>query len=137
MAGTARPRGWIPRLAERLRRTREPRGVTLRPIASDTTLVFGRDTVRALMLPGHTAGSVAYLFRGVLFVGDGASHRGSRLRPARAGYSDDTRLARRSLARVLDALPAGAVRLVCTAHARCAELTPDVRRALTGSAGAG
>ena len=89
-------------------------------------------TVRAFSMPGHTAGSVAYLFRGVLFVGDGASHSGSRLRPARAGYSDDTRLARRSLGRVLDALPAGAVRLVCTAHARCAAYTPELRRAVTG-----
>lgn len=40
------------------------------PFSKDTVFVFGRDTLHAFLVAGHTAGSTAYLFRGVLFVGD-------------------------------------------------------------------
>jgi glyoxylase-like metal-dependent hydrolase (beta-lactamase superfamily II) len=54
----------------------------------------GADTVRAYVVPGHTAGSAAYLFRGVLFVGDAVTHtRAGGFAPARRGYSDDRRAA--------------------------------------------
>jgi len=48
-----------------------PGEVDVRPYAGDTTFVVGADTVWAYSVPGHTAGSAAYLFRGVLFVGSG------------------------------------------------------------------
>jgi glyoxylase-like metal-dependent hydrolase (beta-lactamase superfamily II) len=96
--------------------------VTVRELSGDTTLVFGRDTVRAFALPGHTAGSVAWLVGRVLLVGDGASHSptSGRLRPARRGFSDDAAQAARSLSRLRDAVGAHPVRAICTAHARCA-----------------
>ena len=95
-------------------------------IARDTTLVFGRDTVRAFLVPGHTAGSAAYLARGVLFVGDAASADHGGLRAARRGYSSDVALARSSLARLAAATAPHAPRLVCTAHARCAPSTASL-----------
>ncbi|MBD0321001.1 MAG: MBL fold metallo-hydrolase [Gemmatimonadetes bacterium] len=44
--------------------------VTVRPFAADTVFTFGGDTLRAFLLPGHTPGHAAYLFRRVLFMGD-------------------------------------------------------------------
>jgi glyoxylase-like metal-dependent hydrolase (beta-lactamase superfamily II) len=126
--------GWIPRLADRLHPPALPRPGELRvgAIGRDTALVFGNDTVRAFLVPGHTAGSTAYLARGVLFVGDAVSHGPGGLRPARRGYSADVRLARSSLARLGTAVAPHAPRLVCTAHARCAASTPALWARLAG-----
>lgn len=126
--------GWIPRAADWLRSPGLPaRGaVRVVAVASDTTLVFGHDTVRAFRMAGHTAGSVAYLARGVLFVGDAASATvgGDRLRHARRGYSDDQARAQWSMARLRAAVAPYDVRLVCTAHARCVAATPGSWAAL-------
>ncbi|MDF1503870.1 MBL fold metallo-hydrolase [Roseisolibacter sp. H3M3-2] len=135
LAGRTPHRGWIPRLADRLRRPDLPDArVRVREVAGDTALVFGRDTVRAFALPGHTAGSVAWLVGGVLLVGDGASHGplDGRHRPARRGFSDDAGAARRSLARLRAAVAPHVVRAVCTAHARCAPADPATWRRLGG-----
>jgi glyoxylase-like metal-dependent hydrolase (beta-lactamase superfamily II) len=117
-------RGWIPRAADWLWAPDLPARGRVRAVAvaRDTALPFGRDTVRAFGVPGHTAGSVAYLVRGVLFLGDAASTPwpgGGGLVPARRGYSDDAADARRSLRRLRAALAGTPVRLLCTAHARC------------------
>jgi glyoxylase-like metal-dependent hydrolase (beta-lactamase superfamily II) len=123
LRGSAPHRGWIPGLADRLRRPALPHArVAVRELPGDTALVFGRDTVRAFALPGHTEGSVAWLVGGVLLVGDGASHSptSGRLRPARRGFSDDAGQAARSLARLRDAVAPYRVRAICTAHTRCA-----------------
>jgi len=134
LVGRATFRGWVPRLTDRIHRADAPRpgDLTLRPFASDTFFVFGADTLRAYLVPGHTAGSAAYLFRGVLFAGDAISktYLSNELRPARAGYADDTALARRSLAELLAKAEARGVRVVCTAHARCAPYTPELRHQL-------
>lgn len=135
LLGQAPHRGWIPRLADRLRRPALPDArLDVRELAGDTALVFGRDTVRAFALPGHTAGSVAWLLGDVLFVGDGASHAPThgRLRPARRGFSDDARRARRSLLRLRDAVAPYRVRALCTAHARCAPADSVTWHRLTG-----
>jgi glyoxylase-like metal-dependent hydrolase (beta-lactamase superfamily II) len=116
--------GWIPRAADRLRAPRLPARGRLRvvPVTADTVLTFGRDTVRAYPVPGHTAGSVAYLVRGTLFLGDAATSpwpRDGPLAPARRGFSDDPAQARRSLRRLRAALAGVPVARLCTAHARC------------------
>lgn len=115
-------RGWIPRLAERVKRSAVPRSARLdvRPFARDTTYVFGRDTLYAFLVPGHTAGSAAYLFRGILFIGDAVTFtRWAGFGPARRGYSDDAAAASAALERLWERIPPGAVRHVCTAHAHC------------------
>jgi hydroxyacylglutathione hydrolase len=134
-AGERHHRGWIPAMVERLRRSEMPRRgeVDVRPFSRDTAVVFGRDTLYAFAVPGHTAGSTAYLFRGILFVGDAATYtRWGGFGPARRGYSDDAQVAARNLDALWARLPVTAVRLVCTAHAKCAAMTPrlltDVKR---------
>jgi glyoxylase-like metal-dependent hydrolase (beta-lactamase superfamily II) len=122
--------GWIPRLADRALGTPGPGPgeVTVRPIARDTALVFGVDTVHAFLMPGHTAGSVAWLMDGMLLAGD-ALYRGylGDFRPAMVGYSDDTAEARRSAEALFVRLETFRVDSVCTAHGRCAAYDADFR----------
>jgi glyoxylase-like metal-dependent hydrolase (beta-lactamase superfamily II) len=125
----ARAADWL--LAPRLPRRGEVRVV---PVARDTAVVFGADTVRAFATPGHTAGSVSWLVGDVLFVGDAASADvlTGRLRSARALYAESVAESARSLARVRRATAPFRVRLVCTAHARCATPSAEAWRAVAG-----
>ena len=121
--GSAAHRAWIPRLADRLRRPRLPRAGELRvtSFARDTTFAIGRDTMRAYLVTGHTAGTTVYLFRGVLFLGDAVTYSGfGGFAPAKRGFSDDRKAAIENLADLWDRLPAEGIRYACTAHARCA-----------------
>jgi glyoxylase-like metal-dependent hydrolase (beta-lactamase superfamily II) len=122
-------RGWIPRTFERLKQSGLPHlgEVDVRTFSRDTAFVFGRDTLWAYLVPGHTAGSVVYLFRGILFLGDAATYtRWGGFAPARRGYSDDARTAAHNLDALWARLPAGRARYVCTAHAKCAPMTPEL-----------
>jgi hydroxyacylglutathione hydrolase len=128
-------RGWIPRAAERVKRSQLPRAgeVDIRAFSGDTAFVFGSDTLLAYVVPGHTSGSTVYLFRGLLFLGDAATYaRWGGFAPARRGFSDDPEAAARSLDALWKRVPLARVRYVCTAHAKCSPLTPeflaDVRR---------
>jgi len=98
--------------------------VAVRPFAADTMFVFGRDTLRAYVLPGHTPGSAAYLFRRVLFLGDAFSwHLLRGIGPADEIFTEDTRQNRANLRALLArVLPLG-VDWACNAHAKCAR--PD------------
>lgn len=127
--GERHHRGWIPRTLEDLKGSGLPRpgDVDVRTFSRDTAFAFGRDTLYAFLVPGHTAGSAVYLFRGMLFLGDAATYtRWSGFAPARRGYSDDTRIAARNLEALWVRLPPNAVRYVCTAHAKCAALTAEL-----------
>lgn len=127
LTGAARHGGLVPRWAERVRASDLPGAgeVAVRGFARDTAFVFGADTLRAHVVPGHTAGSAAYLFRGVLFAGDAVTYtRWGGFGPARGIYSDDRRTAARSLAALWARLPEGAVHRVCPAHAHCAAFGP-------------
>lgn len=95
--------------------------VEVRPFATDTAFTLGRDTLRAFPVPGHTAGSAAYLFRGVLFVGDAVaySYLGG-FRPAFGVFTDDPGRGRASMASLWERVRPYAPRWVCTAHAKCA-----------------
>ena len=126
LVGLEPHRGWLPRWSDRLDPPRLPRPGELAVVSfsGDTTLLVGADTVRAYLVRGHTAGSVVYLFRGVLFLGDAVTY--GRLRgfgPPMRGVTDDRRAARDNLDSLWRRLPRGAVRHVCTAHARCVPFT--------------
>lgn len=126
--GERRHRGWIPRAAELLKRSGLPRPgeVDVHTFSRDTSFVFGADTLHAYVVPGHTAGSTVYLFRGMLFLGDAATYtRWGGFAPARRGFSDDARTAARNLEALWNRVPRHSVRYVCTAHAKCSPLTPD------------
>ena len=123
------------RWAERFKDSALPRPGELdaRTFSRDTTYMIGRDTLRAYIVPGHTAGSAVYLFRGVLFVGDAATHSMLRgFRSAKAQFSDDPKLAAENLSRLWPRLPSNGIRAMCTAHAECAVLTPALRERLGG-----
>ena len=128
LTGTAAHRGWIPLWIERLRASRLPRPgeLDVYTFTRDTTFRVGADTLRAYLVAGHTPGSVVYLFRGVLFLGDAVTwSRWGGFAPAKRGFSDDSRVAAENLARLWPRLPPGAVRYACTAHARCTAFTPS------------
>lgn len=98
--------------------------VDVAPFARDTFFAFGRDTVRAFVVPGHTPGSAAYLFRDVLFVGDAVRRSPfTGWSGALPVFTASTAENRASLHALFDrALPLG-VTWVCNAHAKCAR--PD------------
>jgi glyoxylase-like metal-dependent hydrolase (beta-lactamase superfamily II) len=103
-----------------------PGELALRPFAADTSWALGSDTIRAFRVTGHTAGSTAYLFRGILLVGD-AVHRFPLTGFGRSLgiFTDDRAASEASLRSLFDrALPFG-VEWVCTAHGKCAR--PDER----------
>jgi glyoxylase-like metal-dependent hydrolase (beta-lactamase superfamily II) len=138
--GEAHYDGWIPKLADRIHPPRLPqRGeVDVVPFASDTAFVFGADTVRVFLVPGHTDGSSAYLVRGVLFAGDAIGFVPlAGFKSARRGFSDDTELAADNLGRLFDRLKAYDVDAVCTAHARCGAFTEAFRSKILPARGAG
>lgn len=122
LIGDRDPGGWVPRLSRRIWPPDLPsRGdLQLVPVRRDTMFAFGADTVFAFPVPGHTPGSMAYLFRGVLFVGDAMNWRPfSGWSGARPEMSDDVDESDRSMAALRRRLPPGSVRVVCTAHAKC------------------
>ncbi len=113
-----------------------PGDVRVEAFGRDTAFALGRDTVFAYSVPGHTAGSSAYRFRDLVFVGDAISympilgfHGPSRL------YSEDREEGELNLAALFRKIEGTGVRWVCTSHGKCAELTPEFRRRTTGVPG--
>ncbi|MCC6242950.1 MAG: MBL fold metallo-hydrolase [Gemmatimonadaceae bacterium] len=134
--GSATYRGPVPRIADRLNDYQRPTpdDVRLIPLGGDTLFVFGRDTLRAYAVPGHTPGSMAYLFRETLFVGD-AANRGvvGDFRGTLSIYSDSVPQSRTSMIALLARLDTSRVRwrTLCTAHAKCAVVDSALRAQIT------
>ena len=127
--GQALHKGLIPRIAEGILFTDlpNPGEVEVSGFSRDTAFLLGSDTLRAYLIPGHTAGSAAYLFRGILFVGDALSWTSrSGFRPVKPIHSDDSAQNRASVAALWGRLPQGEVQWVCTAHGRCSAYTDDL-----------
>lgn len=123
LIGTASYSGWATRIGDAVNEYPHPKPgeLALEPVTADTAIVLGRDTVHAFPIPGHTAGSVAYLFRGILFGGDAVNWRaGSGFQGARPEFSDSVEQSRESLAALWQRLPLSRTRILCTAHGKCA-----------------
>ena len=77
-------------------------GLKVTRILSDgETFKLGNLNFRVFSIPGHTAGSAAFLVGGVLFLGDSAfATRDSGLREASCPFSEDMKRNRASLARL-------------------------------------
>ena len=121
--GEVRYSGWAAKMGDELNEYPRPRHGELAIIAvdSDTAIALGRDTVFAFPVPGHTAGSTAYLFRGILFGGDAINWRpGSGFQGARPEFSDSVAQSRESLRALWLRLPGSRVRIMCSAHGKCA-----------------
>lgn len=128
--GEAGYSGWAAKMGDELNTYPHPQPgeLALVPVAQDTAIVLGADTVYAFPIPGHTAGSVAYLFRGILFGGDAINWRpGSDFQGARPEFSDSTEQNRESLRALWKRLPESRVRIMCTAHGKCAPSSPALR----------
>ena len=101
-----------------------PGEVAVRPFARDTLFTFGRDTLRAFLVGGHTEGSAAYLFRDVLFVGDAVRRTPLRgFGGAARIFTADGRRSRESVRDLFERVRPYRVEWVCNAHAKCAR--PD------------
>ncbi len=132
--GEARHRDLPSRVAERVfgRRGPRPGEVDVRPFGADTAFAFGADTVRAFLLPGHTAGSAAYLFRGVLFAGDAIAYNHlSGFQGAKRIFTRDFERSRASLASLFERVKPYDARWVCNAHGKCAAVNPAFIRRVT------
>ncbi len=88
----------------------------------------GRERVLAIPLAGHTAGSYAYVFRGVLFAGDAFNYEDGVLSFPPDIVTEDMAAVRRSIAQLPKLLGGVDVKIICTGHGGC---TPaDQTRAL-------
>ena len=72
----------------------------LRAVDDGVALELGGETFTPVVLPGHTAGSVVWLWRDVAFTGDAVMIDGDGLGLAPAVVSDDVRQARRSVSKL-------------------------------------
>ncbi len=125
--------GWATRMSDGLNEYPHPSrdSIAMVAVGGDTAIVLGRDTVYAFPIPGHTAGSMAYLFRGILFGGDAFNWRpGSGFQGARPEFSDSIAQSRESLRRLWERLPAARVRVMCTSHGKCAVADSALRARL-------
>ncbi|MCG3212702.1 MAG: Hydroxyacylglutathione hydrolase [Anaerolineae bacterium] len=102
-----------------------PTGVHVeRVLADGETLTLSRLQLRVFAVPGHTAGSAAFLADGVLYLGDSAdSNTDGTLRPAFWFVSEDTALnvaSLKTLAARLDPSP-GEVKYLTFSHSGALE----------------
>lgn len=83
-----------------------PTGVKVSsPVRDGETVMVGDTTVRVFAVPGHTAGSAAYLVNGVLFLGDAAdTNDAGEIKGSPWIFSDSQDQDRASLVRLADML---------------------------------
>ncbi len=76
----------------------KPTGLHVHGLKDGAVTTVGAKSIRAIAMPGHTAGSAAYLVSGVLFLGDSAGMKtDGKLAPAPWAFSDDGAKNRASL----------------------------------------
>ena len=116
VAGTASTKGPLPKMMG----IQPQLAIQGARVVKDGTLIeVGSLQVRAYVIPGHTAGSAAYLVNGALFVGDSlAFNSDGTVRPAPWIFSDDGAQNVASIKRLgkLLAPTAAAVKVVVPAH---------------------
>jgi glyoxylase-like metal-dependent hydrolase (beta-lactamase superfamily II) len=134
--GRLKARGPLPRLMP-LR----PTGIAVaRALEDGEVAAVGTATVHVFAIPGHTAGSAAYLVDGVLFMGDAVDFgRSSGMTGPPWIFSDDTGQARMSLARLVARLAPAAddpnsplgVQVIAPSHSAAAAEGLEPLRAFT------
>jgi len=131
--GAARFRALYTRIGDHLVEYPHPKPgeLSLIPLGADSTFLLGRDTVQSFAIQGHTPGSTAYLFRGVLFGGDAINWRPwAGFRGARPGFSDDITRSRASMQALWARLDSSRVHVACSAHAKCGRVDNAFRQAV-------
>jgi glyoxylase-like metal-dependent hydrolase (beta-lactamase superfamily II) len=82
-----------------------PTGITVTPLHDGDSVQLDDSTIRVFAVPGHTAGSAAYLAKGVLFLGDAADiGTDGRLVGSPWLFSDSQEQDRQSLKRLAERL---------------------------------
>jgi glyoxylase-like metal-dependent hydrolase (beta-lactamase superfamily II) len=76
-------------------------------------------TVRAIPLPGHTEGSYAYFWDGVLFVGDALDYREGQLRLPPPWMSEDPEAAKQAALGLGKTVKSLKIERICTGHGGC------------------
>jgi hydroxyacylglutathione hydrolase len=69
-------------------------------LSGDSTLTLDGAEIRAISIPGHTAGSLAYLYKNVLFTGDSLMQREGKLQLGPTFFCDDAGENARSITRL-------------------------------------
>jgi glyoxylase-like metal-dependent hydrolase (beta-lactamase superfamily II) len=90
------------------------------PLTGPSSIVVGEGkTVKAFPIPGHTAGSFAFLYEGVLFVGDAMIFKQGRLDPAIKlfdAHPEENKAAIKALQKQIESEE---IDIVCTGHGGC------------------
>jgi hydroxyacylglutathione hydrolase len=89
------------------------------PLAGAAEISVGDKKVRALPMPGHTAGSYAYLYEGVLFVGDTMMLSDGALATGLAAFEAHPEENRQAILGLRAPLEGADIDRVCTAHGGC------------------
>lgn len=90
------------------------------PLSGPADIAVGEGrSVKALPMPGHTAGSYAYLYDGVLFVGDTMAFQGGKLGPIPGLFEVHPDEVKKAVLGLKPALAGTPVDIVCTAHGGC------------------
>jgi hydroxyacylglutathione hydrolase len=116
--GKARPAAFVPMLLG-LAMPLPPITVTT-PLTSAASLSVGdKKTVKAIPVPGHTPGSYAYLYDGVLIVGDIMVLKDGRLETTPRLANPDPEANNASIRSLKTALMGDTIDMVCTSHGGC------------------
>ncbi len=105
------------------------------PLSVEATIDVGGAPVLAIPVPGHTAGSTAYLAGGVLYAGDVVSYESGRLAPPPRFFSRDPGANDRAVAALARRLSGEPVETICTGHGGCSP--PGRAKALLDAFAAG
>jgi glyoxylase-like metal-dependent hydrolase (beta-lactamase superfamily II) len=90
------------------------------PLRGETEIDVGAPgKVLAIPIPGHTEGSIAYCWGGMIFAGDAVSYQHGKLVPAPALFTADPARNARSVAALAGHLRIFPLDRICTGHGGC------------------
>jgi glyoxylase-like metal-dependent hydrolase (beta-lactamase superfamily II) len=119
--GISSPEGIAPKLLALV--MRPPAVKATDPMTGMQTFdVGGGKTVKALPVPGHTPGSFAFLYDGVLFAGDVAIAHDGKLEPTPSAFDPRPDQNRASIRALRTQLAGDRIETVCTGHGGCTPL---------------
>jgi hydroxyacylglutathione hydrolase len=124
LRGEFKQKSWVGRLTRSM--ARPPLPVKLEPVEDGQVLDVDGEKVQVIHVPGHTPGSLMFLWRDLLFTGDALIRTHNGLRPSPFIFSEDDKQARQSLRRLREVdfsrVADGHAGLTVDAHAELGDL---------------